>query len=235
MEESPAEAKTTSGSPSVDKKRDVSASPEQRSNKSTVLGLATSPTGKVKPVSPSNAVVPTPAARGRRDRGFYCRSPECIGGALVSAPNGDTAEPCFFRPRLVSVQESHLCRVAKAVVAANTSVASTVANADSCHSCVLEAPKGWVLGEYVSEGEGRWVADDGLVYAPLFCSCAGCCRTHVGEKAIGAGLEGFDLIGRTWFFVSVVEAEDLDSVDPVRLTFPSQMAKIKETCTPTLA
>ncbi|CAM9222192.1 unnamed protein product, partial [Laminaria digitata] len=48
---------------------------------------------------------------------------------------------------------------------------------------LLEAPRGWMLGDDVLEGEERWMSGDGMVYAPLFCSCSGCRSAHVGEKA----------------------------------------------------
>lgn len=92
-------------------------------------------------------------------------------------------------------------------------------------SVFLEAPRHWAQGKHVVEGYGRWVANDGLVYAPLFCACTGCRSAHVGEKAVGAGLGGEHLIGHAWFFTTRVETNGVDnSASPVMLTLPAHVA-----------
>lgn len=93
---------------------------------------------------------------------------------------------------------------------------------------MLEAPRSWTLGEYVLEGDGRWIASDGLVYVPLVCSCLGCGSAQVGAKAVGAGLGGEDLIGRAWFFVDRVEADGVDAWDsPQQLVLPANVAVMR--------
>lgn len=78
----------------------------------------------------------------------------------------------------------------------------------------------------MTEGEGRWVAGDGLVYAPLFCSCTGCGSVPVGEVAVGAGLHGQDLIGRAWFYPTRVHFNGvvLDETSPAELLLPAHAA-----------
>lgn len=79
------------------------------------------------------------------------------------------------------------------------------------------------------------MSDDGMAYAPLFCSCTGCCSVYVGEKAIGAGLGGEDLIGRAWFFTPLVDADGVGDVEsPRELALPARLAVVDEPPTPRL-
>lgn len=169
----------------------------------------------------------------QRPIGFYCRSVGCTRDALVSAPvgAGSMEQACRRQRRVLVDINCHLYRVA-------ASLSSKDFNSTPCSlsgvcaerrdtAVLLEAPRGWALGDKVSMGIGRWVSSDGLVYAPLFYSSK-CGSVQVGEKAVGAGLGGENLIGRAWFFPSQVEPEgDLDySASPKVLELPTSAAPL---------
>lgn len=178
--------------------------------------------------SPSsvNTLVNPPAPKvcpdlvsGRQGGSFVSHNAHCTGGVLISEPAGGgnaTENASRRRPRRVLVRGgSHLHRVA------TMSSADVLDVSDPSHGIsadtrdiyvLLEAPRGWELGDYVSEGRGRWVLDDQLVYAPLVCSCTGCDGAQIGEKAIGAGLRGDDLIGRAWFFAARMNTDGVDDL-----------------------
>lgn len=159
---------------------------------------------------------------GRPDESLRCHK----GGVLVSQP-GDAQRD---RPRLVFVRANcHLYRTSVALSSdhGETPTTSSWVSAENLRNktTLLEVPQGWVLGGGVSEGEGRWVAGDGLVYAPLHCSCSGCRSAQVGEKVVGAGLHGQDLIGRAWFYSTRVQANGIvDEMNPKELVLPTQIA-----------
>lgn len=148
------------------------------------------------------------------------------GGVLVSEPGGAQGD----RPRRVFVRANCHLHHTSAALSSDCGGAPTTSSgvsADCWHSrtTLFEVPRGWALGEGVSEGEGRWVAGDGLVYAPLCCSCSGCRSAQVGEKAVGAGLCGQDLIGRSWFYSIRVQADGIvDETSPKELVLPAQVA-----------
>lgn len=159
---------------------------------------------------------PDPAPR-RPTGSLWCRP----GGTLVSQPA--TSSPGDFSRRVLVRGNCHLFR-ASATLSSHMEQSS-----DPRHNTttLLEVPRGWAPGGGLSEGEGRWVAADGLVYAPLFCSCSGCGSAPVGEKAVGAGLDGRDLIGRAWFFPARVQADGgsvFDETSPKELLLPTYVA-----------
>lgn len=186
---------------------------------------------------------PDPVSKGR-DGTFWCRSAQCTGGALISEPEGrcnlgeQTCPPP--RPRRITPPVNcHLYRTAPPTqsvaggITTSTSPKGTNPDCGAAAPVLLEAPRGWTLGDYVSEGQGRWMSDDGMVYAPLFCSCTGCCSVYVGEKAIGAGLGGEDLIGRSWFFTALVDADSVvEAGSPRELTLPSRLAVVDQPPSP---
>ena len=242
---SPAEAKAKGGSSlPVRQKSGVAGSRNQGIDIRRALGMVKISATEANVVSQSNAIIPAVRAPVQRDRGFYCRSAECSAAALVSEPVRNLSEPSRSRPRRVAVTEGHLWGVAAATVAGgalagDALAASILAGIDSHHSYILlEAPKDWVLGEHVFEGDGRWIAGDEMVYAPLFCPCTGCQNTQIGEKALAAGQGGYQLIGRAWFFPSRVKSEGFtDSSSPEQLLVPAHVAKnaknaLKEATTP---
>lgn len=180
-----------------------------------------------------------PALR-RQDGGLWCRN----GGPLVSESHG-RATPGFpnDRPCYVFVRaNSHLYRTSASLSSgrgeASASPSAVSPDSRGSGATLLEVPRGHTLGENVAEGEGRWVCDDGLVYAPLHCLCSGCRSTQVGEKAVGAGLGGQDLIGRAWFYLSRVQAVGVvdDDNSPVELALPSSDGRgAPSLATPTFA
>lgn len=164
----------------------------------------------------------TDLAPSRPDRSLRCK-----GGVLISEPGDAQGD----RPRRVFVRANcHLYRTSVALSSdrGETLTTSSWVGAENFlnRTTLLEVPRGWVLGGGVSEGEGRWVAGDGLVYAPLCCSCSGCRSAQVGEKVIGAGLQGQDLIGRAWFYSTRVQDDGgiIDETSPKELLLPTQVA-----------
>ncbi|CAM9384847.1 unnamed protein product [Ectocarpus fasciculatus] len=145
----------------------------------------------------------------RPDGSLWCR----MGGALISgAPQGAISGVGVDGPRRATPRAStHLYRTNVALTS-DLTTRSSGGREDGLRDAntVIEVPRGWPLVENVSEGEGRWVAGDGLVYAPLYCSCPGCRLAHVGEKVVGAGLGLQDTIGLAWFFPSLVDAVGVD-------------------------
>lgn len=159
--------------------------------------------------------------------GFYCR--KSLGqdsASLALAPiencestseggddSGDAQLPC-----LVTVWGGcHLYRIAVELECGDGDDKSSSVD-------VLEVPRGWRLEKCVSEGDGRWIAKDGLVYAPLYCKGKSGSLVHVGEKVIGAGLDGGHLIGRVWFFPRMVDVEGLGvSKSQGDLVFPTRI------------
>lgn len=181
-----------------------------------------------------------PVSKGR-DGTFWCRSVECTGGALISEPvdrcslGRQTCPPP--RPRRVAAPANcHLYRNAPSQSLVGDDMMSTNSSVD-CRAApvLLEAPRGWMLGDNVTEGQGRWVSDDGLVYAPLFCAHTGCRSVYVGEKAIAAGLGGEDMVGRSWFFAAVVEANGVgEKGSPRELVLPARLAATHQPSPPRL-
>lgn len=166
------------------------------------------------------------AVENRRDGrpAFYCRdgiaqNPHALASEAVGSFDGEAT-----RPRRVTVRGGcHLYSVA---------TASKFEGGESWNNeaDLLEAPRGWTLGEHVSEGCGQWVAKDGLVYAPLFCEGKGGDLMHVGEKALGAGLGGEDLVGRAWFFPRVVDTVGVDtSRTQQKLVLPTYVPPLDST------
>ena len=167
-----------------------------------------------------SAVRPDPAPR-RPAGSVWCPS----GRVLVSQPAAGSPAGVSRR---VFVRGN--CHLYGASAAPPSSAADQCSDWRSKTMALLEVPRGWAPGEGLSEGEGRWVAGDGLVYAPLFCSCSGCGSTPVGEKAVGSGLFGQDLIGHAWFFPARVQTVDgdrvsvLDETNAVELFLPAHAA-----------
>lgn len=157
-------------------------------------------------------------------------------GGLATAEGAQRARPC----RVFVRAESHLYRTnaslpAPGCVETPTTASGVVAGRWSDAATLLEFPReGWTLTSCVTEGEGRWVADDGLVYAPLFCSCTGCGSVPVGEVAVGSGLRGQDLIGRAWFYPTRVHFNGtvLDEANPRELLLPAHGAMDGHSRTP---
>lgn len=162
-------------------------------------------------------------APSRPDGSLRCHE----GCVLISEPGDAQGD----RPRRVFVRANcYLYRTSAALSSdrGETPTTSSWTGAENLHSnraTLLEVPRGWALGGGVSEGEGRWVAGDGLVYAPLRCSCSGCRSAQVGERVIGAGLQGQDLIGRAWFYSTCVQGGGgiVDETSPKELLLPSQV------------
>ncbi|CAM9320496.1 unnamed protein product [Choristocarpus tenellus] len=63
---------------------------------------------------------------------------------------------------------------------------------------VFELPQGCKLGRKVIIGKGRWVPQDGLVYAPLVCWIH-CSVRIFGMTVLAAGPGSSSLVGRNWF------------------------------------
>ncbi|CAM9541114.1 unnamed protein product [Ectocarpus sp. 6 AP-2014] len=145
----------------------------------------------------------------RRPEGsLWCRK----GGARISgAPPGAISGVGVDGPRLATAMAStHLYRTIIALTSDCTTSSGGSEDGLPDAATVIEVPRGWPLVEKVSQGEGRWVAGDGLVYAPLYCSCPGCRLAHIGEKVIAAGLGFQETIGQAWFFPSLVHAVGID-------------------------
>lgn len=180
-----------------------------------------------------------PAPSRLHDR-MWCR----MGASFVMIPaEGPPATEGAqrARPRRVFVREDcHLYRTTASLPAPDcveppTTPSGASAGWWSNAATLLEFPReGWALASCMTEGEGRWVAGDGLVYAPLFCSCAGCGSVPVGERAVGAGLHGQDLIGRAWFYPTRVHFEGivLDETSPRELLLPAHVATIEHSRPP---
>lgn len=180
-----------------------------------------------------------PAPNPLHDR-MWCR----MGASFVMIPAGSlpTAEGTQrARPRRVFVRpESHLYRTNASLPAPDcvetpTTSSGVSAGWWSSAATLLEFPReGWVLASTMTEGEGRWVADDGLVYAPLFCSCSGCGSVPVGEVAVAASLRGQDMIGRAWFYPTRVHFDGivLGETSPTELALPTQAAMGERSRTP---
>ncbi|CAM9453258.1 unnamed protein product [Scytosiphon promiscuus] len=182
---------------------------------------------------PRDTRTPPPDARAdpvraprRQDGVLRCRN----GTLLVSNCRQDAISGVTNdRPRQVLVRaNSHLSRTSASLspgfgdASASSSRVSTGCRGGG--ATLLEVPRGFKLPETVAEGEGQWVADDGIVYAPLHCLCSGCRSAQVGDKAVGAGLGGQGLIGRAWFYASRVQAVGIvdDGSSPVELALPER-------------
>lgn len=88
---------------------------------------------------------------------------------------------------------------------------------------LIEVPAGWEVGQHVSQGQGRWVPRDGLVYASLSCQREYGAPVHVGEKALAAGPGRVHLIGRSWFFPSAIDMDRAEiSVTRAELLFAGE-------------
>eukprot|EP00752_Nemacystus_decipiens_P006081 g5489.t1 len=192
--------------------------------------------------SPETPVAPAtdPAPNRVLDR-MWCR----MGASFVMIPAGGglpMAEGTQrTRPRRVFVRaDSHLYRTNASLPAPGCAEMPPTPSGVSAGwsgdaATLLEFPReGWTLTSSMTEGEGRWVADDGLVYAPLFCSCTGCGSVPVGEVAIGAGLRGQDLIGRAWFYPTRVHFNGivLDETFPTELVLPAHVTADEHSLTP---
>lgn len=173
--------------------------------------LSQGTTTNVPRVTPTIAAHEKPHAdpEPRRPEGsLWCRK----GGALISgAPRGAISGVGVDGPRLATAMAStHLYRTIIALTSDCTTSSGGREDGLPDAATVIEVPRGWPLVEKVSQGEGRWVAGDGLVYAPLYCSCPGCRLAHIGEKVIAAGLGFQKTIGLAWFFPSLVHAVGID-------------------------
>lgn len=189
--------------------------------------------------NPDTRTPPTDPGRSLLHDRMWCR----MGGSFVVIPAGGGLPPADraaqrARPRRVFVRaESHLYRANASLPAPGCpetpTTSSGVVSAGwwSDAATLLEFPReGWTLTSCTTEGEGRWVAGDGLVYAPLFCSCTGCGSVPVGEVAVGAGLRGQDLIGRAWFYPTRVHFNGvvLGETSPTELLLPAHAALADE-------
>lgn len=175
--------------------------------------------------NPDTPAARTDSAPSRAHDRMWCR----MGASFVMIPaeGFPTAEGTQrARPRRVLVRaDCHLYRTNASLPAPGCVETATL----------LEFPRqGWTLTSCMSEGEGRWVAGDGLVYAPLFCSCTGCGSVPVGEMAVGAGLHGQDLIGRAWFYPTRVHFDGivLDETSPRELVLPSHVSMVEHSRPP---
>eukprot|EP00903_Cladosiphon_okamuranus_P014456 g13412.t1 len=189
--------------------------------------------------NPETSALHTDPEPSRLHDRMWCR----MGASFVMIPTGDrpTAESARrVRPRRVLVrQESHLYRTnASLPVPACVEIPTT--SSGVCDwwenpAALLEFPReGWTRTSCMTEGDGRWVAEDGLVYAPLFCSCTGCGSVPIGEVAVAAGLHGQDLIGRAWFYSTRVHFNGvvLDETSPTELLLPTHAAMEEHSRTP---
>lgn len=190
-------------------------------------------------VNPETPAPPTDPAPSRLHDRLWCH----MGASCVMIPTGDlpTAESAQrARPRRVLVRkESHLYRT-NASLPVPDCIKTPTTSSRVCDwwenaATLLELPReGWTLTSCMTEGDGRWVAEDGLVYAPLFCSCTGCGSVPVGEVAVAAGLHGQDLIGRAWFYPTRVHFNGivLDETSPTELLLPTHAAVDEHSRTP---
>lgn len=188
------------------------ASLTQGTDGRTALQLLSQGTTNVPRVNPTITAHEKPRAdpEPKRPEGsLWCRK----GGALISgAPRGAISGVGGVDGphRATARAGTHLYRTNVALTSDWTTSSGGRENDLRDEATVIEAPRGWPLVESVSEGEGRWVAGDGLVYAPLYCSCPGCGLAHIGEKVIAAGLGSQEAIGLAWFFPSLVHAVGID-------------------------
>lgn len=97
---------------------------------------------------------------------------------------------------------------------------------------LVEVPKDWVV--LPLEEPGQWVAEDGMVYAPLRCYCCNCIsqgRT-VGVKVLAAGLHGEDLVGRAWFVPQYVRVKGIELSATRDIMLPTQFAELESLRSP---